>query len=364
MIAFLLNTTDRNILDQEMEKYLEALVETEDIFKDCEKVLGPLSEKSRAKTISETDLKGDITNTKLDSDNYSCIDPGKEAVNSTTNTQSKLRGDGYDFVSTILASCNDVYLNSEHLLNLLQHDEWIETEIIDFYCLHLQQRGKLKQKITITPSAYVYLNNRERNEWIHARNAEIPWKDTLVLFDTQQQEKHVHPLLLNNHFVLIELDRKTKTCVIYDSFKNKREQNQPGILEDDRQLIKTHVLPDFFMSKESVFTWKVEHFEDMPQQNDQINCGIFVMSIAKDIINGHSSKITTPKGMEEQRMEIAREILLTTEQGVNLLNIAGNNNKLLKSLIQSDVEKAKQSLKEFYIRYEENKKKMALQNKQ
>lgn len=334
-----------------MEKCLEALVETEDMLKDCEEVLGTLSDNLPANVHTE---ERQVTEPPTTTQKKSKL-PGDpllvETLKPSTSPSSSESHPAYTFYSTILANCNDVQLNSEHLLNLANQNEWLETEIVDFYCRYLQQKGNLKNQITITPSAYVYLTNREENLWVRARQGEIPWVDNLVLFDVQQQNKHIHPLLLNNHFVLLELDRQSKVCTVYDSFKNERENNQPGILENDKFLIKTHVLPDFFMDTKEVIPWEVKYFEDMPQQTDHINCGVFVMSAARDIMNGVNSYITKPKCVESLRTEFIREILLTTENGQNLLVVAGDDDKKLKSYIQEDALKAKKARKEFYDTY-------------
>lgn len=342
-------------LDDEIEKYLEAMVETEDCLKYCEEILGPLTEKpisatscTKKQLITESSNAEDSTPPVLDN--------STKGITSTEISLQQTRGPGYSYVAANLAECNEITLDLLQILDLANSNEWLETEIVDFYCHYLKNKAKLNnQQVTITPSMYVYLTNREKNNWVHARQTQLPWNDTLVLFDVQNQRKHIHSLLLDNHFVLLELDRDTLTCTVYDSFKNEREENQPGILEKDIQLIKKHVLPDFFMNEACTTAWEVRYFDDMPQQNDHINCGVFVMSAARDIMAGQQSYVNSPKSMEAERMEILREILTTTKMGRQFLEIAENDDTILKYLIENDATKALNAQNEFHEKRRQDK---------
>lgn len=251
--------------------------------------------------------------------------------------------------STIYARCGDMYMDSRHLQSFLNPHMWVETEHID-YCLRHKSK-KTKTNTTVTRAAYTMLMSRERNEWQRARRFQVPWDEELTLLDVQSQDKHLHPLFMMNHFVLLELRKQTKTCVIYDSMMIKRETNFKGTLHNDRQIIKEFALPDFFMDENEHKTWQVIHYDKMPQQFDEISCGVYVISAAADIINGR--EIQNISCVTAQRMAIVKDILTTTEEGQSLLRIAKSDDDLLFH-IKADANQANKAYQLRQNRYFKN----------
>lgn len=222
-------------------------------------------------------------------------------------------------------------LSVDNLIRLGRVYEWLESDQIDFLlkCLSVES----KSEITISNSTYVM---KMRDAWLSTREAGMVEAGDFILLDTQPQNQHLHPLIWNNHWILLHFDKDKKTVTIFDSFyKNKEEE----LLTTEIEEIKSKVMPNFFMDQSKASEWNIRHYTLMPLQEDGVSCGLYVLNTAEQILkNGglsdlHIADIFRPLTERYNWMRYAIENF-GSEIGKELLTEAGPTGQaLVKQLL-------------------------------
>lgn len=227
-------------------------------------------------------------------------------------------------------------LNSAQLNDFMTDGLWLDNVQIDFVMEYLRSKHDTTtaNSIVVTGSYHVYL---QAGKWIYASDAGL---GESIYLNEDENLQLIHPLLLENHWVLLHLDTKSKTATIFDSlFQNKKKQQVRSSLK----MIEDYVLPAFIRDPQKRIHWKVRHFVTMPLQKDAESCGLYLLRAADEIleccsVNVEIREINAPL---ENRKYWVREMVdsVPTEKGRLFLEQVANWEGELCNLIKQEAAK-------------------------
>lgn len=154
----------------------------------------------------------------------------------------------------------EVILRSADLADMCHEHQWMFTDHVDFVFDFMRQ--KYPSLFTITSSNFVskfYNAATQDSEW---RNCRKDYKgsvfDDVYNIDITNAVHILHPLLVNNHWVLLYIDKNKKICTIYDSYKPTQKL---------RKEIFANALP-VFLKDQNTKGWNCRFFTNLPKQTD------------------------------------------------------------------------------------------------
>ena len=222
--------------------------------------------------------------------------------------------------NTVIARDNNDSVHCGSLLSL-QGDNRLTDEVINFYTKNVlrsyqeeltQQTPNRKDKVYTPGSFFISTlcdaNNKDpKKRGKYVFNNCNKWLKDMKVFD--EYASVILPIHVNhNHYTLIWVDLLEKRITHYDSMGGKS-----GYMGDVFRFIKDrYQYEKKYLHVEAKFDeneWSlVDDQTNVPQQNDQRSCGVFVCMFAHFIINGFPM-IFQQNHVPEFRRLIAREIL-------------------------------------------------------
>lgn len=231
------------------------------------------------------------------------------------------------------------YLNSRQLADLATPGQWLDSEQIDFIMQHIKltYQSSDEGKITVSSTYCAQLTN---GNWQYADQFGLE----AVELDTGSQEQHLHPLLLNNHWVLLHFDKRKKICTVFDS---KYGDKPMDIISEGKRLIENNVLKAFCKDSQYFKDWKVAYFPTMPLQEDSDSCGLYLLRAAEEIFENGSNDVIVRKIENDSnaRAYWVRSVVAShgTDTGYDLLEISGNNARNLVNEIRQSWKRVQES---------------------
>lgn len=219
-------------------------------------------------------------------------------------------------------------LNSQELSNLATVGVWLDNCQIDFLLQHIQQQNTSSKHndISISNSFYAQFSNKC---WQFSKDTGL---DGPICLDIQSEDRHIHPLLLENHWMLLYMEKTTSSCTVFDSVLASKTEKQR---KDELKVIQNIVLPQFLYNPSNKTEWSVQYFNNMPSQSDSESCGLYVLSAAEAIIKHGFLEIHEIKCPSETRKSWTREILRDhfTESGRSIIDDASESGNDVINLI-------------------------------
>lgn len=194
-------------------------------------------------------------------------------------------------------------LAKEDLMELVYPNKWVNNRIIDAYLELLTKKNFRFGYIPTYVVKYFRENGRINPVWFQSITVEHLDKIKYWLI----------PAHLNgDHWALAALEVTINWMTFYDSLN-------PGIVMGSKNLFRENMLIFFkmlYQEKSGSMPFDPEETEcfdmdDMPRQGNGIDCGVFLMMFAKDIINQEKllPKMTvSQEKIYECRMKIFNEL--------------------------------------------------------
>lgn len=216
-------------------------------------------------------------------------------------------------------------VNSEQIGNtLLIPNVWLADEIVDNYMCHL--RDKINPQVTVITSMDVQQ---------FSSNAQF-------MEPVRQSEHFLINICTRGHWYLVHANLHRKTFVVYNSLRNTTRLSG-NFLTRVRRRIDT-LLAEKSQQNGTVKTeqkkrWKETVYvgADLPQQPFTWECGIYVLIYGESVLHSTISNtkpvFPTEINNKQVRLDIAKEMLLTNDNGRVLWNAANGNMNILRDLL-------------------------------
>ena len=183
----------------------------------------------------------------------------------------------------------------------------LNDEVINFYAELILIRaasepGKYPKIYTF--NIYFYPLLKEKG---HPGVARITGKAKIDIFSLDMVIVTIH---LGSHWALAVINIKEHRLEYYDSIMNKGVK---GRKNEVLSRLKNYVEEEFKDKKKvknyDVSEWVYYTVENLPQQTNKYDCGVFAMTFAEHISRGASVLFVPPKHMKYFRMKMMLEIV-------------------------------------------------------
>ena len=198
----------------------------------------------------------------------------------------------------------DKYSVSGDDLSMLKKRGWLNDSVINFYVELILKRAASEPekhpKIHIF-NTYFYSLLKVKG---YSGVAKITRKAKIDIFSLDMVIVPVH---LEVHWALAVINIKEHRFEYYDSMMNKEHKNAvllllKGYVEEeykDKKKVKSYDTSE----------WEYYTVENLPQQTNKYDCGVFTMTFAEHISRGASVLFVPPKHMKYFRMKMMWEII-------------------------------------------------------
>lgn len=149
-------------------------------------------------------------------------------------------------------------LSSKQLADICNVHYWIETEEMEFMMKFAKSRSPLTDYI-ISNQFYAWKQlafdektNRNVYKWRSTKDygIERPDKHPVDECDPVNYKKILHPLIVHNHWCLLDINKETKTCTLYDSL-----YRSDNLLDE----VQNEVIKYFVHPSEDLTSWVFTH---------------------------------------------------------------------------------------------------------
>ena len=194
----------------------------------------------------------------------------------------------------------------------LTHPHFLNDQIIDFYLAMIQERSRRNIPSTsrtpkkLLPSVYAFSSFFYEKLTHHSTESVKTWPKEDIFF---------HSIIfvpINNiqikHWSLVAIDTRNKTITYYDS---KGYTDQTAVSNVKKYLVSEHERQH--QSTLDIDLWKTVTTDDIPKQEDETECGVFLCMYAEDLSREAPFRFTvkdTPNFRARMKYEILKDALL------------------------------------------------------
>lgn len=160
---------------------------------------------------------------------------------------------------------HNLVLKSKDILDFMQPTLWIDSGTMDV-CLNTLQTKFNQSNFTLTPSSFCckfYNPDTLKSQWRNTRrqsmNEQSDVYDEYYQLDFTNKPHILHPLVMNDHWVLLHIDSNKRICTIYDSLRQT---------DSRRNDIRKNALPVFLKHKNDLSKWTCKYSNKSAMQMD------------------------------------------------------------------------------------------------
>jgi hypothetical protein len=208
-------------------------------------------------------------------------------------------GKGYEWVS----------LKDMEMILLNTNKGWLKDSVIN-YCCNIMKKRQLtlnpSEKINFFCYTFLYSDIQEKGAASSKKN-----KMTLPEKFSSYKRYYMPCNVAGDHWILVEIDRESRTIMIINSFRDHEGVKPAEILDGISQFLKDKYEDDEDeKDKDGKYRqWNLKVKDDTVQQTNKRDCGLFTITYMD-----YMSRSISCKGIEinnESRLSLAHTILVT-----------------------------------------------------